>query len=157
VRIYDALMALRNQIQSDLTAAMKAWDTERVATLRMILASIKNLQVAEGHTGEVTDSEVQDLLAREAKKRSEAAEAYEQAGRAELADKERRELMIVREYLPEELGEEELASIVDEAIAETGASSPRDLGRVMSKVMPKVKGRADGKHVNTLVRQRLGA
>lgn len=150
-------MALSDQIQSDLTTAMKARDTERIATLRMIVAAIKNLRVAEGHTGEVTDNETQDLLTREAKKRSEAAEAYAKAGRDDLAEKERRELEIVRAYLPEQLSEDELAVVVDQAIAETGATSLGDLGRVMSSVMPRVKGRADGKQVNALVRRRLGA
>jgi uncharacterized protein len=150
-------MALSDQIQSDLTTAMKARDTERIATLRMIVAAIKNLRVAEGHTGEVTDNETRDLLTREAKKRSEAAEAYAKAGRDDLAEKERRELEIVRAYLPEQLSEDELAVIVDQAIAETGATSLGDLGRVMSSVMPRVKGRADGKQVNALVRRRLGA
>lgn len=150
-------MALSDQIQSDLTTAMKARDTERIATLRMIVAAIKNLRVAEGHTGEVTDNETRDLLTREAKKRSEAAEAYAKAGRDDLAEKERRELEIVRAYLPEQLSEDELAVVVDQAIAETGATSLGDLGRVMSSVMPRVKGRADGKQVNALVRRRLGA
>lgn len=149
-------MALSDQIQSDLTTAMKARDTERIATLRMIVAAIKNLRVAEGHTGEVTDNETRDLLTREAKKRSEAAEAYAKAGRDDLAEKERRELEIVRAYLPEQLSEDELAVVVDQAIAETGATSLGDLGRVMSSVMPRVKGRADGKQVNALVRRRLG-
>lgn len=149
-------MALSDQIQSDLTTAMKARDTERVATLRMIVAAIRNLRVAEGHSGEVTDAETENLLTREAKKRSEAAEAYANAGRDDLADKERRELAIVRTYLPEALDEDELAAIVDEAVAETGASSLGDLGRVMSSVMPRVRGRADGRQVNALVRRRLG-
>ncbi|MPZ89333.1 MAG: GatB/YqeY domain-containing protein [Nitriliruptorales bacterium] len=150
-------MSLSDQIQSDLTTAMKARDTERVATLRMIVAAIKNLRVAVGHSGEVTDTETQSLLTREAKKRNEAADAYANAGREDLAGKERRELAIVRTYLPEQLGEDELAAIVDEVVAETGASSPSDLGRVMSSVMPRVRGRADGKQVSALVRHRLGA
>lgn len=149
-------MALADEIQSDLTAAMKARDTETVPTLRMILAAIKNLRVAEGHAGDVTDEEVVDLLTKQAKQRAEAAESYEQAGRDDLAAKERRELEVVRRYLPEQLGEDELATIVDETIAETGASGPGDIGAVMSAAMPKVKGRADGKQVNALVRERLG-
>jgi uncharacterized protein YqeY len=149
-------MALAEQIQSDLTTAMKARDSETVATLRMVVAAIRNARVASGHTGEVTDAEVLDLLAREAKKRAEAAEAYDRAGRDELAAKERSELAIVQRYLPEQLGEDEVGAAVDEAIAETGASGPGDLGRVMSAVMPKLKGRADGKLVNAVVRERLG-
>lgn len=148
-------MGLPDQLQSDLTAAMKARDPETVATLRMLVAAVKNARVAAGQSGEVTDEQTVELLTREAKKRAEAAEAYEEAGRSELAEKERSELAIIRRYLPEQLDEERLRTLVDEAIAETGAQGPSDLGRVMSAVMPKVKGRADGKVVNGMVRSRL--
>lgn len=150
-------MALPERIQADLTTAMKARDRATTATLRLVVAAIRNLRVAEGHSGEVTDAETVELLTREAKRRSEAAEAYDRAGRDDLAEAERGELAILRRYLPEQLGDDELAGIVDAAVAETGASSPADLGRVMSAVMPKVRGRADGKAVNALVRERLGA
>ena len=146
---------LADQIQSDLTTAMKARDAETVGTLRMVLAAIKNAKVAAGSSGEVSDEQATQLLTREAKKRTEAAEAYTEAGRAELAEKERREQAIIRRYLPEQMGEDEVRAIVDEVVAETGASGPGDLGRVMSQVMPRVKGRADGKLVNTVVRERL--
>ena len=149
-------MTLAEQIQSDLPTAMKTRDTETVATLRLVIAAIKNARVAEGHTGEVTDAETIDLLTREAKRRSEAATAYDQAGRPELADKERRELAVLRRYLPSQLGEDELRGLVDETVASVGASGPGDLGKVMSALMPKVKGRADGRQVNALVRERLG-
>jgi uncharacterized protein len=148
-------MALTDQIQSDLTTAMKARDTETVATLRMVVAAIKNARVESGRTGELSDEETLGLLTREAKKRTEAATAYEDAGRAELAAKERSELAILQRYLPEQLEDEALSGLVDEAIAEVGASSPGDLGKVMSAVMPKVRGRADGKRVNAIVRERL--
>jgi len=150
-------MTLPERIQADLTAAMKARDADALATLRMVLAAIRNTRVAAGHEGDVTDAETIELLTREAKKRTEAAEAYDQAGRPELAAKERRELAIVRRYLPAELSAEELAAIVEEAVRDTGASSQGDLGRVMSAIMPKVRGRADGRVVNAAVRQRLGA
>lgn len=150
-------MALSKQIKSDLVAAMKARDRDTVATLRLVLTAITTLGVAEGHSGEVTDQETLDLLAQQAKRRSEAATAFDAAGRAELAAKERRELEIIRRYLPQQLSETELAALVDSAVAEVGASGPSDLGRVMSAVMPKVKGRADGRQVNALVRARLGA
>ena len=148
-------MALTEQIQSDLTTAMKARDAETVGTLRMVMAAVKNARVAAGQQGDVTDEQTLELLSREAKKRNEAAEAYDAADRAELADKERRELAVIQRYLPEQLDKETLRVFVDEAIAETGASAPSDLGRVMSAVMPKVKGRADGKVINALVRERL--
>lgn len=149
-------MALPEQIQSDLTAAMKARDKETVKTLRMIVAAIRNARVEGGRSGDLSDEETLALLTREAKKRTEAAEAYDQAGRPELAAEERAELEIVRRYLPEQLGEEEIRAAVDEAVAETGAQGPGDLGRVMSAVMPKLRGRADGKAVNAIVRERLG-
>ena len=148
-------MALSEQIQADLTTAMKARDAESVATLRMMVAAIKNARVAAGQSGDVTDEQTLELLTREAKKRTEAAEAYADAGRDELADKERRELEVIRRYLPEQLDEATLRALVDEAVAESGASGPQDLGKVMSAVMPKVKGRADGKVINALVRERL--
>lgn len=150
-------MTLADQLQSDLKAAMKARDTRSVATLRMLLAAVKNVRVSAGHSGEVTDAEVTDVLTREAKRRTEAADAYRQAGRDDLADNELAELEVIRRYLPEPLDEAELRAIVDEAVASTGASGPGDLGKVMSAVMPQVKGRADGKQVNALVRERLGA
>ena len=148
-------MSLTDDIQSDLTAAMKARDSQRVATLRMVMAAVKNQRVASGQSGDVSDAQVLDLLAKEAKKRSEAADAYREAGRTELADKEEAELAIIRDYLPAQLSEAEIRDIVDEAIAETGASQPGDLGKVMSAVMPRTKGRADGKQVNAIVRDRL--
>ena len=149
-------MALTNQIQADLTRAMKERDTPRTATLRMVLAAIKNQRVAAGQSGDLDDAQTLDLLTREAKKRAEAASAFRDAGRGELADKEEAELAIIRAYLPAQLGEEDIRAIVDEAIAETGASQPGDLGRMMAVVMPRTKGRADGKQVNAIVRERLG-
>ncbi len=146
---------LADQIQADLTTAMKARDSETVATLRMVIAAIKNARVAAGASGEVTDEQTLELLTREAKKRTEAAEAYAQGGRDDLSEKERRELEIIRRYLPEQLSEDEVRGVVDEAIAQTGASGPGDLGKVMSRVMPQIKGRADGKVVNAIVRERL--
>lgn len=148
-------MALADQLQADLTAAMKARDADATATLRMVIAAVKNARVEAGRGGEVSDSETVELLEREAKRRRESIEAYRAAGRDELADKEERELAIITRYLPAQLGADELAAIVDEAIAETGASDPGDLGQVMSVVMPKVRGRADGKQVNAMVRERL--
>ena len=148
-------MALSQQLQTDLTAAMKTRDTARMSTLRMVLAAVKNQRVAAGQAGEPSDEQVLDLLAKEAKKRSEAAEAYRGAGRDELADKEEAELTIIRTYLPAQMTDDELSTIVDEAVTSTGASGPGDLGAVMSAVMPRVKGRADGKRVNAAVRARL--
>lgn len=150
-------MSLAQQIESDLKTAMKARDSETTATLRMVLAAIKNLRAEAGHGAEVSDEEMLDLLSREAKRRNEAATAYAEAGRDDLAEKERRELAVLERYLPAGLDDDELAAVVDETIAEVGAAGPAEVGKVMSAIMPKVKGRADGKAVNAMVRSRLGA
>lgn len=149
-------MSLATRIETDLKTAMKARDAETTATLRLVLAAMKNLRAEAGHGADLSDEEMLELLGREAKRRAEAAEAYEQAGREDLAGKERRELEVLRSYLPAQLDADELGAIVDEAIAETGASGPGDIGTVMGAVMPRVKGKADGKAVNALVRERLG-
>jgi uncharacterized protein YqeY len=150
-------MSLAEQIQTDLKTAMKARESDTVATLRMVLAGIKELRVAEGHEGEVTDDEVETLLARGAKQRREASAAYAEADRPELAEKEERELAVLERYLPEQLDQAQLERLVDEAIAESGAAGASDMGKVMQAVMPKVAGRADGKQVNALVRARLAS
>lgn len=148
-------MSLATRIEHDLKQAMKARDTETVATLRMVLAGIRNLRAEAGHGEDVADEEVLDLLGREAKRRNEAATAYAEAGRGELAEKERRELEVLQRYMPRQLDEGELRELVEAAITETGAQGPSDLGKVMSVVMPNVKGRADGKQVNAIARERL--
>lgn len=139
-----------DQIQADTREAMKGGEKARVATLRM-LASALQLEAKEGG-GDPTA-----VLARERKKRIEAADAYRDAGRAEQAEAEQAEAELISAYLPEQISDGELSSIVDEAIAATGAASPQDMGRVMGAVMPKVKGRADGNRVSAAVRERLGA
>lgn len=146
---------LAEQIQTDLRAAMKARDKRAVAALRMVLARIKETQVAAGHGDQVTDDEVQALIRREAKRRTEAADAFAAAGRDELAANEEAELAILQRYLPQQMSDAELAAVIDETIATTGASSAGDFGRVMGAVMSKVAGRADGARVNALVRERL--
>lgn len=146
---------LADQIQNDLKTAMKARDRQAVAALRMVLARIKETRVSAGHGDEVTDEEVQALINSEAKRRTEAAQVFSEAGRGELAAKEEAELAILQRYLPQQLSDDELAAIVDATIAETGATSAGEFGKVMGAIMPKVKGRADGKRVNALVRERL--
>jgi uncharacterized protein YqeY/putative flippase GtrA len=150
----DAPM-LADQIQTDLHTAMKARDTHAVAALRMVLARIKEARTSAGHGAEVTDDEVQMLIRREAKRREEAAATFTDAGRTDLATTELAELKVLKRYLPAEMSDDDLAAIVDATIAETGASSPGDLGRVMGAVMPKLKGQAAGGRVNALVRERL--
>lgn len=154
---YPAVMSLADQITDDLKTAMKARDKERTAALRQILAGIKNLRVEEGRGGaEVTDEEVTTLLTREAKMRRESIETYTEAGREELAAKERAELDVINSYLPEQMGSDEIRTLVTEVVEATGANDPGDLGKVMGQLMPRVKGRADGKLVNQIVREELG-
>jgi len=146
---------LRDRIADDMRAAMKAREQTRVSTLRMLMAAMKNTQVEKGH--ELDDDEVVDVIAREAKRRRESMDAFEKGGRAELVEKESAELAVLETYLPERLSDDELGKLVDEAIAETGATSAKEMGQVMKAVMPKVKGRADGNAVSAVVRARLGA
>jgi uncharacterized protein YqeY len=135
---------------------MKARDELTTATLRMALTAITKEEVAGDAVRELTDDEVQRVLTREAKKRREAADAFDTAGRAELASRERAEGTVLDRYLPTQLGDDELAELISAAIAESGASSPRDMGAVMKLVVPRVAGRADGKRVSDEVRRRLG-
>jgi len=143
-------MAVLEQVQDDVKVAMKARDRERASALRLIVDVLQQ-DAKLGKGDEVA------VLQRERKKRVEAAEAYENAGRAEQAAAERFEAELIEGYLPQQLSDEELAEIVAAAIAETGASEQRQMGQVMSAVMPKVGGRADGKRVSAAVREKLGA
>ena len=143
-------MTVLEQVQDDAKTAMKARDRERAAALRLIVDALQQ-DAKLGKGDEVA------VLQRERKKRVEAAEAYEGAGRADQAAAERFEAGLIEGYLPEQLSDEDLAGLVEAAIAETGASEQRQIGEVMSAVMPKVAGRADGKRVSAAVRQRLGS
>jgi len=146
-------MTLIAEIEDEIKDAMRARDQVRVDTLRLTLAS---LRAAEKELGRpLKEDEELQVLQRERKRRVEAAEAFRTAGRDEQADKEEDELEIIEEFMPEPLDEEDLERIVDDAIAETGATSLRDLGRVMADVMPQVAGRADGSEVSQLVREKL--
>lgn len=146
---------LKDRLQNDLTAAMKARDELRTATLRMALTAIKNEEVSGGAARELDDAEVLKVLAREGKKRRESAEAYANAGRQELADREVAEGAVIEEYLPAQLSDEELATLVAAAVAEAGATSPQQMGAVMKLVTPKVAGRAEGGRVAAAVKAAL--
>jgi uncharacterized protein YqeY len=150
------MAALKAQLQSDLNTAMKTRDEVTVATLRMALTSVTTEEVAGKQARELSDDDVLKVLTREAKKRREAAEAFDAAGRTELAARERAEGEVLDRYLPTQLSDDELAELVAAAISEAGASSPRDMGAVMKIVVPMVAGRADGKRVSDEVRRRLG-
>jgi uncharacterized protein YqeY len=143
-------MSVLDRVQADVRTAMKAGDRERAAALRMVVDSLQK-------DAKLGDGDEVAVLQRERKKRLEAAEAYHEAGRAEQADAERREAELIEAYLPQQLSDEELAELVDAAVAETGASEQKQMGQVMSALMPKVAGRADGKRVSAAVRERLGA
>jgi uncharacterized protein YqeY len=146
-------MSLIARIEEELTSAMRARDEERVGTLRLTLAALRAAE-KELQRPLKEDEELQ-VLQRERKRRTEAAEAFRGGDREEQAAKEERELAVLEEFMPEPIPEEELERIVDDAIAETGATSLRDLGRVMADVMPQVAGRADGSTVSQLVREKL--
>jgi len=148
---------LKERLHAELNAAMKARDEVTTATLRMALTSITNEEVAGKTARVLSDDEVIKVLGREAKKRREAAEAFDAAHRPELADRERAEGAVLDRYLPAQLSDEELGELVVAAIGEAGASSPRDMGAVMKLVQPRVAGRADGKRVSEEVRRRLAA
>ena len=151
-------MELHDQIEADLTAAMKARDKARTSALRMVVSALRNRAVAEGlgPQGRLDDDVVQQVLASEVKRRREAADAYRDAGRTEQAASEEAEVAVYEAYLPEQLGEEELTALVDEAIAEVGADSLKQMGQVMKVAMAAARGRADGARVSSLVKQRLG-
>ena len=146
---------LKARLHDDLNAAMKARDELTTATLRMALTAITTEEVAGKSARQLSDDEVVKVLAREAKKRREAAEAFASAGRAELAERERAEGRVLDAYLPAQLGEAALAELVRAAIAESGASAPNQMGVVMKLVQPRVAGRADGKRVSDEVRRQL--
>ena len=146
-------MTLIADIEAALTEAMRAQDAERTGTLRLVLSSLRSAEKELGRP--LSDQEELQILQRERKRRAEAAEAFRAGDREEQAAKEERELEVIEEFMPEPLDEDELERIVDDAIAETGATSIRDLGRVMADVMPQVSGRADGSAVSRLVREKL--
>jgi len=149
------MSALKDKLKADLSASMKARDKVRVRTIRMALAAVNVEEVAGKEARELSDDEVVKVLTREAKKRREAAEAFGNAGRAEQAQAELDEQAVLEDYLPAQLTDEELAALVDEAIAESGASGPKAMGQVMKVLNPKVAGRAEGGRVAQAVRARL--
>ena len=146
-------MPLLDQVKQDVTTALKAGDRERANALRLIT---NELQKAHKEASGKEADEVA-VLQRERKRRLEAAEAYRDAGRADLAAGEQREAELIEEYMPAQLSEDELHAIVGDVVAETGAASPKEMGKVMSMVMPRVQGRADGKRVSAVVREKLTA
>jgi uncharacterized protein len=149
------MAGLKDRLRGDLTAAMKSRDEVRIRTLRMALTSISNEEVAGNAARELSDDEVLRILGREARRRREAADAFEAAGRADQAAAERAEDRVLAEYLPAQLSDAELAAIVAEVIDETGASGMSAMGQVMKAVTPRVAGRAEGGRVAAEVRRVL--
>ncbi len=147
-------MGLGEQLEADLRQALRGGDAVRVSTIRLTRAAIKNAEIDKRRP--LTDEEIQDILLGEVKRRREAIEAFTRGGRDDLSRREALEMAILTEYLPAPLPEEELRRIIAEVVAELGAASPADSGRVMAAVMPKVRRRAAGAVVNRLVRQALG-
>lgn len=144
---------LVESIRSDMTAAMRAREAQRRDTLRLLIAALDYARIAAGQ--ELSDDDAVVTLQREAKQRRESIEEFRKGGRADLVEAEQQELAIIQTYLPEELTEDELRAIVQEVIADVGASGPGDLGAVMGPLMQRVRGRADGRQANAMVRELL--
>jgi len=152
-RLKDQSVTLASRLQEDMTAAIRGHDELRRDTLRMVIAAAYN--EAKRARRDLTDDEVVQVLTHEVKTRNESVEAYTAAGRPDSAAKEQAEIAIIRAYLPEQLATAELERMVREAVDESGATSAREMGKVMAVLMPKVRGRADGKQVSALVAQEL--
>jgi uncharacterized protein len=143
------------RMRTDSVTALKAGDRRTVMALRTVIAELQKQRIDAGaNPGEAEEFQI---LGRERKKRLETIDVYEQGGRTDLADQERFEAELIARYLPAEMSDEELAAIIDEAVAATGAASPKEMGKVMAALMPKVAGRADGRRVSEAVRARLGS
>lgn len=150
-------MSLKETLRADLTVAMKARDELRSATIRMVLTAVTNEEVAGKQARVLSDDDVLKVLGREAKKRREAAEAYDAAGRDDLASRERAEGEVIDGYLPAQLSDSELTAVVAQAIEETAAAGPQAMGQVMKVVTPVIAGRSDGARVAAEVKRQLGA
>lgn len=149
------MAGIKARLQSDLTSAMRDRDELRTATIRMALAAITTEEVAGAAARQLSDHDVMRVLTREAKKRREAAEAFERGGRPDRAERERAELTVVEAYLPAQLDDDELGALVTAVIAEVGAESPQQMGQVMKVLTPRIAGRAGGARVAAEVRRRL--
>jgi uncharacterized protein YqeY len=152
-------MPVKDKILGDIKDAMKARDQLRLDTLRMVKAKIQEKEVElrgkKGRDHVLEEEDILQVLTTAAKQRRDSIESFRSGGREELAVKEEQELAIIKEYLPQQLSDEDLQRLVKEAVEETGAESPKDMGKVMKAVMPKVKGQADGKRINAAVQALL--
>ncbi len=148
-------MSIKDLLTEDMKQAMKDKESGklRLSVIRMARANIKNIEIDEKR--ELNDDEVLAVLVKEVKMRQDSLEEFAKAGREELVEQAKQEIAILRKYLPEQLSDEELRALVEEAVAETGAAGPKAMGKVMAALMPKTRGRADGKRINTMVRELL--
>ena len=148
-------MSIKDLLTEDMKQAMKDKESGklRLSVIRMARANIKNIEIDEKR--ELNDDEVLAVLMKEVKMRQDSLEEFTKAGREELSEQAKQEIAILRKYLPEQLSDEELKALVVEAVAATGAAGPKDMGKVMAALMPKTRGRADGKRINTMVRELL--
>lgn len=146
-------METKDRLRTDLASAMRSGEAARRDTLRLILAAIKQAEVDGGEA--LDEQAVQAVLAQQAKQRRESIEQYQQSGRTDLAEVETIELAVIMEYLPQQMSEEEIRALAAEAISETGVADMKGMGQVMQALMPRVQGRADGRHVSAVVRQLL--
>lgn len=146
----------KQQLKEELKQSMLARDEIKTSTLRMIISALGYYEIEKGGAGyEATDEDVEQVLTKQAKQRRDSIEQFKAGGRDELVEKESKELTIVESYLPKQMEEEEVKKLVEEAIKETGAATASDMGKVMSALMPKVKGKADGSMVSKIVREKL--
>jgi len=148
-------VSLKRRLVEDMKSAMKAGAKVRLSTIRMVNAAVKNSEIEVGH--ELEDAGVEEVIARAVKQRRDSIEQYRRGGREDLADREQSEIDVLTEYLPEQLGEQAIRQMAQEAIAEAGASSVKEMGAVMKRLMPKVRGRAEGAAVTRIVKELLGA
>jgi uncharacterized protein YqeY len=148
-------MSIQEKLMEDQKAAMKSGDKIRLETIRGLRSQIKNMEIEKGRG--LTEEDEMQVLTSAAKKRKESIEQFRAGNREDRAAEEERELAIISEYLPEQMEESEIATLVEQVIKEVGASSPREMGKVMGKIMPEVKGRADGKIVQRIVQEKLAA
>jgi uncharacterized protein YqeY len=148
-------VTLKERLNQDMKEALKAHDSARLSAIRMIISAVRNKEIDARK--DMDDEGVLSVLSTSAKQRRESIEQYEKAGRQDLVDKEKAELEVIMSYMPQQMGREEIEALVRDAVAESGAAGPADMGKVMKVLMPKVKGRADGKLVNEVVKAALGS
>ncbi len=149
---------LKQQLREEMTQAMREKDELKLSVLRMLISAITYYEIDKGGAGyEATDEDVLVVIEKQVKQHKDSIEQFEKAGRQELADKEKKEMAILQTYLPEQMGEEEIKNLVKQAITQTGATTPQDMGKVMGALMPKTKGKADGSLVSRIVKEELAS